>query len=374
VTRFRELAQQILADRSSKASSPEQLMLKRDVIHLVLDGKRPPYVPWSMGFTIEAREKLQAHFGCDDVEVPLHNHLLKLGSDIGFFDRLEDNYVRDVFGVVWDRSIDKDIGNVAGCVLPDPTLEGFELPDPLDRRFFAEIPERIDRFGDRFRVFQIGFSLYERAWTLRGMENLMMDFIDHPQFVHELLRAIADYNIAQAKEALKYDIDAVYFGDDWGQQRGLQMGPRTWREFIYPELRRMYGVVRGAGRFVMIHSCGDVDEVFDDLVAAGVNCFNPFQPEVMDVYTLLPQYRGRLAFHGGMSTQQTLPFGSVEEVRAESTRLLDLGGDGGFIFAPAHDVEGDVPLENMLAAIDTVQRQPAFLKVSEGQSAGRCQQ
>lgn len=349
-------------------------MLKRDVIHLVLDGKRPPYVPWSMGFTIEAREKLQAHFGCDDVEVPLHNHLLKLGSDIGFFDRLEDNYVRDVFGVVWDRSIDKDIGNVAGCVLPDPTLEGFELPDPLGRRFFAEIPERIDRFRDRFRVFQIGFSLYERAWTLRGMENLMMDFIDHPQFVHGLLRAIADYNIAQAKEALKYDIDAVYFGDDWGQQRGLQMGPRTWREFIYPELRRMYGVVRGAGRFVMIHSCGDVDEVFDDLVAAGVNCFNPFQPEVMDVYTLLPQYRGRLAFHGGMSTQRTLPFGSVEEVRAESTRLLDLGGDGGFIFAPAHDVEGDVPLENMLAAIDTVQRQPAFLKVSEGQSAGRCQQ
>lgn len=349
-------------------------MLKRDVIHLVLDGKRPPYVPWSMGFTIEAREKLQAHFGCDDVEVPLHNHLLKLGSDIGFFDRLEDNYVRDVFGVVWDRSIDKDIGNVAGCVLPDPTLEGFELPDPLGRRFFAEIPERIERFRDRFRVFQIGFSLYERAWTLRGMENLMMDFIDHPQFVHELLRAIADYNIAQAKEALKYDIDAVYFGDDWGQQRGLQMGPRTWREFIYPELRRMYGVVRGAGRFVMIHSCGDVDEVFDDLVAAGVNCFNPFQPEVMDVYTLLPQYRGRLAFHGGMSTQRTLPFGSVEEVRAESTRLLDLGGDGGFIFAPAHDVEGDVPLENMLAAIDTVQRQPAFLKVSEGQSAGRCQQ
>ncbi len=349
-------------------------MLKRDVIHLILDGKRPPYVPWSMGFTIEAREKLQAHFGCDDVEVPLHNHLLKLGSDIGFFDRLEDNYVRDVFGVVWDRSIDKDIGNVAGCVLPDPTLEGFELPDPLGRRFFAEIPERIERFRDRFRVFQIGFSLYERAWTLRGMENLMMDFIDHPQFVHGLLRAIADYNIAQAKEALKYDIDAVYFGDDWGQQRGLQMGPRTWREFIYPELRRMYGVVRGAGRFVMIHSCGDVDEVFDDLVAAGVNCFNPFQPEVMDVYTLLPQYRGRLAFHGGMSTQRTLPFGSVEEVRAESTRLLDLGGDGGFIFAPAHDVEGDVPLENMLAAIDTVQRQPAFLKVSEGQSAGRCQQ
>ncbi len=95
--------------------------------------------------------------------------------------------MRDVFGVVWDRSIDKDIGNVEGCVLPEPTLDGYTFPDPLDPRFFADIPDKIDRFGDRFRVFQIGFSLYERAWTLRGMENLMMDFLDHPEFVHELL-------------------------------------------------------------------------------------------------------------------------------------------------------------------------------------------
>ena len=87
----------------------------------------------------------------------------------------------------------------------------------------------------------------------------------------------------------------------------------------------MYGVVREAGKFVMIHSCGDVDELFDDLVAAGLNCFNPFQPEVMDVYALLPRYRGRLAFHGGLSTQKTLPFGTPDDVRAETRRLLELG-------------------------------------------------
>jgi uroporphyrinogen decarboxylase len=209
-------------------------------------------------------------------------------------------------------------------------------------------------------VFQIGFSLYERAWTLRGMENLILDFHDHPQFVHELLAAIADYNIAQVCEAMKHPIDAVYFGDDWGQQRGLQMGPRLWREFILPQLRRMYGVVRAAGKFVMIHSCGDVDELFDDLIDAGVNCFNPFQPEVMDVYRLLPRYRGRLAFCGGLSTQRILPFGTVDDVRAEVDRLLELGREGGYIFAPAHDVEGDVPLENMLAAIEAAQSQPAY--------------
>jgi uroporphyrinogen decarboxylase len=339
-------------------------MQKRDVLRLALEGKRPPYVPWSMGFTQEAREKLQRHYGCDDAEGPLQNHLLKLGSDIGFFSDLHNHRVQDVFGVVWNRSIDRDIGNVEGQVLAQPTLAGYQFPDPLDRRFFADIAAKITRFPDRFRVFQIGFSLYERAWTLRGMEPLMMDFCDHPAFVHELLRRIADYNIAQIGEALKHDIDAVYFGDDWGQQHGLQMGPRLWREFIRPQLKRMYAVVRGAGKFVMIHSCGDVDELFDDLVDIGVNCFNPFQPEVMDVYSLLPHYRGRLAFHGGLSTQKTLPFGTVEDVRSAVCRLLELGRDGGYIFAPAHDVEGDVPLENMLAMIDIVQRQTVTHNIS----------
>ena len=335
-------------------------MNKREVVRLALEAKRPPYVPWSLGVTKEAAEKLQGHYGCEDLEVPLDNHFVKLGRDIGLFAEIGDNRVRDVFGVVWDRSIDKDIGNVLGQVLPEPTLAGYDFPDPLDRRFFDDVPERIDGYPDRFRVFQIGFSLYERAWTLRGMEALMTDFLDHPGFVHGLLARIADYNVAQVHEALKHPIDAVYFGDDWGQQRGLQMGPRIWREFILPVLRRMYGVVRQAGKYVMIHSCGDVDELFDDLVGAGLNCFNPFQPEVMDVYSLLPRYRGRLAFHGGMSTQRVLPFCTPEQVRAETRRLLDLGRNGGYIFAPAHDVEGDVPLENMLAMVEVLQSQTAY--------------
>ena len=345
-------------------------MTKREIVRMALGGERPPYVPWSLGFTREARQQLQAYYGCDDIEAPLDNHLVKLGSDIGFFTQVDENLFRDVFGVFWDRTIDKDIGNVRGCVLPEPTLRGYQFPDPLDPRFFRDIPARIKRFPDRFRVFQIGFSLYERAWTLRGLENLLMDFHDHPAFVRELLERIAEYNVAQVREALTYDIDAVYFGDDWGQQHGLQMGPGLWRAFLLPVLERMYGAVRGAGKLVMIHSCGDVDELFDELIGAGVNCFNPFQPEVMDVWTLLPRYRGRLAFHGGLSTQRTLPFGTVHEVQAETRRLLELGRDGGYLFAPAHDVEGDVPLENMLAFLEVLQAQPGY-RAGRGQEAVR---
>jgi len=335
-------------------------MTKRDVIYAILKGEKTPYVPWSCGFTKEAMDKLQSHYGSVDWDDAIQNHILKLGSDIGFFTDLGENHLRDVFGVVWDRSIDKDIGTPAGSVLSEPTLKHYTFPDPLDRRFFDDIPQRIGKHSDRFRVFQIGFSLYERAWTLRSMQNLLMDFYDNPEFVHELLNAIADYNIAQLNEALKYDIDAVYFGDDWGQQHGLQMGPKLWHEFIFPVLKRMYSAVHAGNKYVFIHSCGDVDELFDDLTGIGLNCFNPFQPEVMDVAALHQKYRGRLVFHGGLSTQRTLPFGTVDQVRTETRRLLEMGREGGYIFAPAHDVEGDVPLENILAFIDLLLEQPGF--------------
>lgn len=329
---------------------------KREVVQMALSHRRPPYVPWSFGFTFEARERLNACIKERGLSYPADfgNHIVGVGGVRDHFEELPGAQFRDYFGVVWDRSEDKDIGVVANRLFPEPDMSLYKFPDPVGRLEFPDEAAGKASRGEAYPIFSIGFSLFERAWTLRGMENLLMDFYENPDFVRALLRSIADFNIAQIEEALKHDPDAVMFGDDWGQQHGLIMGPELWREFILPELRRMYGAAKQAGKKVLIHSCGDVDELFDDLVAIGLDCFNPFQPEVMDVFDLFKRYRGKLAFWGGLSTQKTLPYGTPGQVRQATLDLLKAGADGGYIFAPAHAVEGDVPAENLLAFIDTV--------------------
>ena len=120
----------------------------------------------------------------------------------------------------------------------------------------------------------------------------------------------------------------------------------------------MYAAVKSRGKRVFIHSCGKVDELFPDLIECGLDVFNPFQPEVIDVYDAKRRYGDRLSFYGGISTQKTLPYGTTAQVREEVRRLLDrVGKDGGYIAAPAHDVPRDAMAENVAAMIEVLKSQ-----------------
>jgi len=112
------------------------------------------------------------------------------------------------------------------------------------------------------------------------------------------------------------------------------------------------------GKFVFIHSCGKVDEVFPDLIECGLNVFNPFQPEVIDVYEIKKKYGDILTFYGGISTQKTLPYGSVEQTKDEVKRLIAIvGNNGGYIASPAHAIPSDAKAENIAAMIEVLQSQ-----------------
>jgi uroporphyrinogen decarboxylase len=123
----------------------------------------------------------------------------------------------------------------------------------------------------------------------------------------------------------------------------------------------MFAPVREAGKFVCLHSCGKVEEILDELAEIGLSCFNPFQPEVMDVFAVKKRFHGRLAFHGGMSIQKTLPFGTASEVREAAARLVEAGRTGGYIFSPSHAVPPDVPPENLVAMMEVLRSQPGYM-------------
>jgi Uroporphyrinogen-III decarboxylase len=314
-------------------------------------------VPWHIGCTTPTRIKLEKYYGTADLDTLLDQHIVKYRSRIPY-QEIRPNFVQDEFGLVWDRTVDKDIGVVVDHPLKGRTLKGFAFPDPHDPRRFAALPHFLETNPNRFRLYSVGFSLFERAWTLRGMQNLMMDMYDEPRFVDELLDAILEYHLEMLSDALKFELDGVMFGDDWGQQNGLLFGPRLWRRFIKPRIAELYRVTKAAGKAVFIHSCGKVQELFPELIELGLDVFNPFQPDVMDPYAMKRKFGSELCFYGGVSVQKLLPDGTPAQVREEVKHLIaEVGRGGGFIISPSHDMPGDIPIENLIALIDTIRDQ-----------------
>jgi len=333
-------------------------MNKRQVVLEALKFRPVPYVPWAWSPTQQCAERLRDHLQTDDLSSFIGSHFLDFFSGLTHFEAISENHVCDVYGVSWDRTVDKDIGTPSDWPIKRPEdFANYEFPDALSDAWYDGLVQLVEGHPDLFRRYNLGFSLYERAWTMRGMTNFLMDMVERPEFAEELLDAIVEHNLVQIRRALACGVDAVNFGDDYGMQTGLIFGIDKWRHFFKPRLARMFAPVREAGKYVCMHSCGRVNELFDDLVEIGLNVFNPFQPEVMDVFGLMGQYHGRLAFHGGMSIQKTLPFGTPGEVRELTQELLGAGANGGYIFSPSHAVPSDVPPENLAAMMDVLTSQ-----------------
>jgi len=249
-------------------------------------------------------------------------------------------------------------GRPVNRVLGAPTLSGFRFPQPPDAECYAGYAASVLQSRQLYIIGGEG-HFFEVAWALRGMEDFLTDMIEHPEFVDDLLTGITEFYMDVIEHTVRYDIDGFSFGDDWGSQtQGLIMGPRLWRRFIKPHMARMFARIKRAGKFVHIHSDGDISAVFEDLVEIGLDVYNPFQPEVMDVYEMKRRYGDRLSFHGGVGIQDLLPHGTPKQVKAEVRRLIvEIGDGGGYILAPSHAVLADTPPENLMALIEAVHEQ-----------------
>ncbi len=295
---------------------------KTDFIDVIRHREVHP-IPFTVKFTVEARQRYAAYLGRDFDPVEDTGSYVVASHTNNGWPEVRPGYFRDYFGVVWNKTIDKTLGVVDDPPLTNPKFGDYLFPDADTIPVYEFIRHNNARYPDRFHMVSIGFSLFERAWSLTGMENLFMYMLTEPGFVHELLQRITRYNIAVIRNAADIGVDCVHLADDWGSQHGLLFGNDMWREFIKPRFDETCRAAKERGLLISLHSCGKVDELFPEMLNAGVDVFDPFQPEVMDVFALREQYRNRLAFWGGLSVQRTLPYGTPGQVRSEASELLE---------------------------------------------------
>ena len=331
--------------------------MKREKTIETIMRRQIDYVPHNVELTSGELSKVADYLGIEpgDFFDWAGNHIEKISYNIGG-SVIKPCYFRDEYGVVWNRSgLDKDIGVVDEILIPEAGFSGYQFPEP-DLGAVRQATEKLLAGGkDTMKLGKIGMTYYERAWSLTGMENLLMNFLLEPKFVDDLFDRILQYNLKIIDAALPYDIDGFYFGDDYGQQTGMIMSPDTWRRFIKPGLKSMFERVKSAGKIVALHSCGNISDILPDLIEIGLDAYQTVQPEVYDLKKLKTEYGRDLTFWGAIGTQRLLPFAKPEELTAavrDTLRVMSAGG--GYIAAPTHQAPPDIPAENIVALVETL--------------------
>jgi uroporphyrinogen decarboxylase len=336
-------------------------MTKKERVKTAIAHRETDLVPYQVNCLSAAEKKLREYFGETDLDEIIGNHIAMFEPSFYSLFKTEilgKDKFKDAFGAKWEIKPGEDIGTVVEYPLKEASLKGYSFPDPEKVMELDNIPSFIEKNNDKFIIGAMGFSLYERAWILRGIEPILTDFLANPLFIAELFENIINFNLVVIKRLCQFPVDAFHFGDDWGQQNGLLIDPDLWRRFFKKPLKKMYDAVHDSGLPVSIHSCGDITDIIPDLIDIGVNIISPLQAEALDFTFLKKEYGKYISFWGGISTQKTLPFGTPDEVRAEiREKTAILAKDGGYILAPSHELQGDIPIENILAFIDEAQKQ-----------------
>ena len=326
-------------------------MTPKERVFAALNHQETDLVPYNLSLSEVAQDRLRALRGEHALDT-IVNHFAVAAVDVMHKDRVEGETFEDPFGSVWRQG---NIFHLVGAPLSQPALAGYEFPDLMRPDLWEGVRSACEQHRDRFLACGIGLAFFERAWGLRGMEALLIDFVAHPRFVDDLLDRLMALHFPVIDRVAELGADAMYFGDDFGQQRGLIMGPRHFRRYLKPRLEQMYAYAKGKGLRVAIHSCGDVSEIVGDLIEMGVDIINPFQPEAMDVFALKREYGKHVTFNGGIGTQHLLPQGTPEEIRAAVRDCItQLGAGGGYIMETAKPVMEDVPAENVAALLDAM--------------------
>lgn len=264
---------------------------------------------------------------------------------------------RDPSGLpMFDPGLDREkhgsVGPLADCE-EVAELDDFPWPNP-DYLDFEPCLRDLRAAGDAYRLGGFWTCFFHNACDLFGMEEYLCKMVTHPEIVHAVTDRICQFYY-EANEryftAVGDEVDGFFFGNDFGTQKSLICSPAHFDEFIMPWFVRFTEQGRRHGKQVVLHSCGAIHPVIERLIGAGVNCLHPLQAlaKDMDADTLARDFKGRIAFMGGIDAQNLLTHGTPEQVKAEVRRVKAILGNN-LIISPSHEaILPNVPPANIEA-------------------------
>lgn len=353
-------------------------MNARERVRTALNHQEPDRVPMMMSANTWVVEKLKKHLG-----VSTDRDLLK-ALHLDIFDMRGIDYkgavgprfvgpasvcvpvdwcgdVLRLFGyreIITETTFGKAYAAGEPCLAPYQTLEELQAhPWPQADWFdYSTLRRDLEPWAEEFAIAATGASVFQHPTLYRGFERLLVEMAAEPAIAHYILDQVTNFyhDYFERVFAEVGDLIAIFrLADDIGGQEHLLISPKMLRTYLEPRVRRLTDLAHRHGIKVLFHTDGNVRRVIPDLIDWGVDILDPVQPEVpaMNALELKQDFGDRLAFSGGVSAQEVLPFGTVDEVRREVQRVLAaFAPGGGYILSPGHpSLQGDIPVENIVA-------------------------
>jgi len=240
------------------------------------------------------------------------------------------------------------MGPLSDWAMLDDILEHFPSAD------YPGVLSSIPGDDGRYRVGHWWYNYFERHWQLRGMTNALTDYYTSPDEVHRLFGALTEFYIGVMKRMKAEGADAIYVTDDLGTQTGPFFPPDIFDEFYAPYYKREIDAAHDMGMHFWLHSCGDIGIFLPKLIGMGLDVVHPIQKFAMDSKETVAKHGGEICFWAGFDVQQTIPFGTVDEVRAETREMFDtyFRADGRFMFTLGNGATPDTPIASLEALFD----------------------
>ncbi len=262
---------------------------------------------------------------------------------------------RDKWGVIRAFGPESTPAPVEGPIKSPGDLEHYTPPDPNADDVLGGLPEVIARYKGKKAITAICRDAFFNPAFLRGTSRYLMDMIENPRLVHELVEVTLSYDIPAMQRMVRAGVDVVVFGDDYADKNSTMMSPRHFREFILPGLKRCVDAAHDAGAYVVKHTDGNITAILDMIVDTGIDALNPIEPQAgMDIGLIKQRYGDRIALVGNIDCGYLLSQAPVEEVRRVTLETIRKAAPGGgYCLSSSNSIHSSVRPENFLAMIET---------------------